>query len=238
LANSPPAKGNDVLLEEFVVGREFSFDSVTLHGAHVFHNVCCYSPTPLEVLANPWIQWCVVLPRDLSGPEFADIHRVGPRALAVLGMWNGMSHMEWFRRKNGGIAISEVAARPPGAQFMSLMSHVCGTDMYAAFARLMVFETFEPPARRFAAGAAYLRGQQPRGESGGAKEPVVRALHGLDAVQRELGDLIVEARLPAIGKPPSTSYEGDGYVIVRHPDTRVVADAVQRIVATVRVELG
>ncbi len=239
LAQTPPAKGREVLLEEFVVGHEFSFDSVTLHGQHVFHNVCCYSPTPLEVLQNPWIQWCVVLPKDLGGPEFQDIHRVGPRALSMLGMWTGMSHMEWFRRKNGGIAISEVAARPPGAQFMSLMSHVCGTDLYAAFAQLMVFETFTPPPRRFAAGAAYLRGQFPPGSGGaGVKEPVVRAVHGLDEVQQRLGDLIVEARLPAPGRPPSTSYEGDGYIIVRHPDTRVVTEAVQRIVATVRVELG
>jgi hypothetical protein len=119
-------------------------------------------PTPLEVMENPWIQWCVVLPRQLSGPEFAAIHKTGPRALQSLGMWTGMSHMEWFQRGNGAIAIGEVAARPPGAQFMTLMSYVCDTDMYRAFAQLMVFETFAPPARRYSAGAAYLRGQAPK----------------------------------------------------------------------------
>lgn len=157
LRQHSPARGREVLLEEFVLGREFSFDSVTLHGQHVFHNVCCYYPTPLEVMDNPWIQWCVVLPRDLTGPEFRDIHRIGPRALSTLGMWNGISHLEWFRRPDGRIAIGEVAARPPGAQFMTLMSYVTDTDLYRAFAQLMVEETFQAPERRFAVGAACAR---------------------------------------------------------------------------------
>lgn len=227
-----PAPGREVLLEEFVTGREFSFDTVTLHGRHVFHNVCCYHPTPLQVMENPWIQWSVVLPRDLSGPEFAAIHRDGPRALSMLGMWNGMSHMEWFRRADGSIAIGEVAARPPGAQFTTLIGLVTGVDMYRAFAELMVFETFTPPPRRFAAGAAYLRGQ------GGGKDATIRAVHGLDAVRRELGEVVVEVKEPQVGKPAAATYEGDGYVLVRHPDTAAVEQAVQLVVRTVRVELA
>jgi hypothetical protein len=229
LAASAPAKGREVLLEEFVQGREFSFDSVTLHGQHVFHNICSYAPTPLHVMENPWIQWCVVLPRHIGGPEFAEIHRQGPRALSALGMWLGFSHMEWFLRADGSIAIGEVAARPPGAQFMTLMSYAHDTDMYRAFAQLMVFETFSPPVRRHAVGAAYLRGQ--------GKGRVV-AVHGLDAVRSRFGELVVEARLPQIGQAPNDSYEGDGFVVVRHPDTAVVTAAVQQIVATLRVELG
>lgn len=229
LASAHPGAGREVLLEEFVRGREFSFDSVTLHGQHVFHNICSYAPTPLEVMENPWIQWCVVLPRDLSGPEFAEIHRIGPRALSTLGMWTGMSHMEWFRRPDGSIAIGEVAARPPGAQFMTLMSYAHDVDMYRAFAQLMVFETFTPPVRRHAVGAAYLRGQ------GQGK---VVAVHGLEAMRRELGELVVETRLPQLGQTPNASYEGDGFVIVRHADTQVVTAAVQQVVKTLRIELG
>lgn len=229
LAEAHPGAGKEVLLEEFVQGREFSFDSVTLHGEHVFHNISCYEPTPLQVMENPWIQWCVVLPRDVSGPEYAPIHRDGPRALSTLGMWTGMSHMEWFRRRDGSIAIGEVAARPPGAQFMTLMSYAHDVDMYRAFAQLMVFETFHRPERRFAAGAAYLRGQG---------EGAVVAVHGLEQAQKELGALVVEAKLPQIGQPASSSYEGEGFVIVRHEDTQVVTQAVQRLVQLLRVELG
>lgn len=236
LATAHPGAGREVLLEEFVQGREFSFDSITLHGQHVFHNISSYHPTPLQVMENPWIQWCVVLPRELAEPEFRDIQRIGPRALSTLGMWTGMSHMEWFRRHDGSIAIGEVAARPPGAQFMTLMSYAHDVDMYAAFAQLMVFETFTPPVRRFACGAAYLRGQvHGAGRTGMGK---VTAVHGYDEIRRSLGELIVEAKLPTLGQPAASSYEGEGFIIVRHPDTKVVTAAVQHIIQNLRVELG
>ena len=38
------------------------------------------------------------------------------RALAALGMGTGLSHMEWFLRKDGSPVVSEVGARPPGAK--------------------------------------------------------------------------------------------------------------------------
>lgn len=229
LQSVPPAPGREVLLEEFIQGREFSFDSITLHGGHAFANISDYHPTPLAVMQNPWIQWAVLLPRDIQGPEYAPIHDVGPRALAALGMWTGMTHMEWFRRDDGSIAIGEVAARPPGAQFMSLMSYAHDVDMYRTWAQLMIFETFTAPTRSFAAGAAYLRGQG---------EGRVKAIFGLDEAQKAIGALVVEARLPQQGQAQAGSYEGEGYVIVRHRDTAVVLEALQRLVSTLRIELG
>ncbi|MDQ8159618.1 MAG: hypothetical protein P3C12_09420, partial [Gemmatimonadota bacterium] len=66
----------------------------------------------------------------------------------------------------------------------------------------------------------------------------VRAVQGLDQMRQELGALICDARLPYPGQFPTGSYEGEGFVIVRHPDTDVVQHALQRIVSTVRVQLG
>jgi hypothetical protein len=57
-------------------------------------------------------------------------------------------------------------------------------------------------------------------------------------VRRELGDLVVEAKLPRAGQSPSGSYEGEGYVLLRHPDTEVVRRALRRVVELVRVDLG
>jgi biotin carboxylase len=219
----------DVLVEEFVQGVEHSFDTASVRGSHVWHSLSRYDPTPLHVLENPWIQWCVLLPREVDGPAFDDIREAGRRALDVLGMDTGVTHMEWFRRRDGSLAISEVAARPPGAQFCTLISYAHDVDFYRAWARLVLLSEFDPPPRRFAAGAAYLRGQ-------GAGR--VRAVRGLDEVARELGPLVVEARLPRPGQGPSGTYEGDGYVIVRDTSTEVVERALRRIVETVRVELG
>ena len=229
LTVSPPRPGQAALLEEFILGDEFSFDSVTIGGNTIWSSISCYTPGPLEVQENAWIQWCVLLPRDTAGPAFAGIADAGPRALAVLGLDTGLTHMEWFRRPSGSIAISEVAVRPPGAQFTSLISYAHDFDLYRAWARLVVSGQFTPPQRKYAVGAAYLRGQG---------QGRVRAIHGLDEIQREIGAMIVEAKLPRPGDAPRPTYEGDGYVIVRHPETAAVERALARLVRTVRIELG
>ena len=64
------------------------------------------------------------------------------------------------------------------------------------------------------------------------------AIHGLERAQREVGELVVEVQLPRPGQPRGNGYEGDGYVLVRHPRTEVVAEALERIVSLIRVELG
>jgi biotin carboxylase len=219
----------DVLVEEFVSGVEHSLDTASLDGRHLWHSISRYDPTPLHVLENPWIQWCVVLPREIDGPAYDDVREAGRRALDALGMDTGVTHMEWFRRRDGSLAISEVAARPPGAQFCTLVSYAHDVDFYRAWARLVLRDEFDPPPRRYAAGAAYLRGQG-RGR--------VRAVRGLAEVARDLGPLVVEAKVPEVGQAASGTYEGEGYVIVRHPSTEVVERALRRVVETVRVDLG
>jgi formate-dependent phosphoribosylglycinamide formyltransferase (GAR transformylase) len=224
-----PDRERPVLLEEFVTGEEHSFETASIGGRAIWHSLTHYYPSPLEVLRNPWIQWCLVLPREVEEPRYDDIRTAGFRALQVLGMETGLTHMEWFRRPDGTIAISEVAARPPGAQIMTVISRAHDFDAVAEWARLMVFDEFEAPPRRYSVGAAYLRGQ------GNGR---VRAIHGLDQVERELGSLVVDFKLPTPGQVPTGSYEGEGFIIVRHPETAVVQQALQRLISTVRVELS
>jgi len=233
LERYPPNPSNPILLEEFVSGAEHSFDSVVIGGRPVWYSISRYMPAPLQVLENPWIQWCVFLPRDVSGPEYAPIRDAGFRAVRALGLDTGLSHMEWFQLGDGRIAISEVGARPPGAQFTSLMSWAHDLDFYSAWPRLMVFGEFDPPPRRYAVGAAYFRGQ--KGPDGRQR---VRAVHGLDEAQRRYGSLVVEVRLPFAGQAAADGYEGEGFVIIRDPDSGVVEQALRDIVRIVRVELG
>jgi hypothetical protein len=224
----PPRPDEPALLEEFLVGDELTFDSVTVGDQTVWSSIADYHPPPLDVLRNPWVQWTVLLPRDIGGPEYAGIHSVGPAALRALGVTDALTHMEWFRRPDGSVAISEVAARPPGAQLTNMHGYVHDFDLYRAWAGLVVLGRFDVPERRFAAGTAYLRGMG-RGR--------VRAVHGVEEVQRQVGHLVVESRLPRPGQPAASDYLGEGYVTVRDPDTEVVREALRRIVSGVRVEL-
>ena len=226
---APPAPDRLALLEEFLTGEEGSYDSVMVDGQIVWDSVSSYLPTPLEVLRNPWIQWMVLLPRDIDGPEYDGIRAIAPTALRALGLQSGLTHMEWFRRPDGTVAVSEVAVRPPGAQITSMLCYAHDFDLYRAWAQLMVHGSFAPPERSWSAGTVFLRGQ-------GMGH--VLAVHGLDGLPPEVSSLVVESRLPEPGQLSSGSYEGDGYIIVRHRETAVVTDAMRQLVTGVRVELG
>ena len=217
------------MIEEFLTGEEGSYDSVMVDGQIVWDSISNYLPTPLEVLRNPWMQWVVLLPRDIGGPEYVGIRQVAPVALRALGLRTGLTHLEWFARPDGSVAVSEVGARPPGAQISSMLCYVHDFDLYRAWAQLMVDGTFEPPVRQWSAGTVYLRGQ-------GAGH--VTAVHGLDRLPGAVGDLVVDSRLPSPGQPSSGSYEGDGYITVRARDTGEVTAALRTILTTVRVELS
>lgn len=217
------------LLEEHILGEEHSFEGVCVDGRMVWHSLTRYRPTPLEVLRNDWIQWCITLPREIDDPRYDDIRAAAARALEVLGMRTGLCHLEWFRRRDGSIAISEVAARPPGAQIMDVTSFAHEFDFDDAWVRLMVLGTFDPPSRQYAAGIAFLRGQG---------EGRVKAIHRVEDAAREVGSLVVAARLPSIGQAPTGGYEGEGYIIVRHRETAVVERALETIINLIRVELG
>src|SRR5205085_752437 len=102
-------------------------------------------------------------------------------------------------------------------------------DTYTQWSRLMVLGQFDAPKeRKFATGAAFLRGL------GGGR---VKAVHGLDYMVRKLGDMVTDVLSPTFGQPASVTYEGEGFVLVRHKETRLVEEALQEIVSNVWVEL-
>jgi biotin carboxylase len=221
---------NPALAEELLVGKEFSFETITIGGQVRFHSLSRYLPTPLEVMETPWIQWVCVLPRDLAAPEWTDATELGIRAVQALGLDTGFTHMEWFRRDDGSLAIGEIAARPPGAHIVLANGYAHDADMYKAWARATIDDAFDGPyERKYAVGVAYLRGV--------GHGRVVR-VSGVEKANERVGHLVVDSRLPARGTMRSDSYEGDGYVIVRDPDTEVVKRAMTDIIETIQVEYG
>lgn len=216
-------------IEEWVTGDEHSFETVSIGGRPVWHSLTRYLPTPLDAMRNPWIQYQVILPREVDDPIYDEIRVAGRAALAALGMQTGLSHMEWFRRADGRVTLGEVAARPPGVQIMPLINRAHDIDFFTGWCRLMIMGEFTPPSeRKYAAGCAFLRGM------GTGR---VRAVHGLEQALHDLGDLVTDLRAPQIGESKGLSYEGEGWLIVRHPETAVVESALLHAVSTIRVEL-
>lgn len=222
-----PLGAEPVQVEEFVdVAHENTCETVSIAGRSVWRSGTRYLPRVLEVVENPWMQYCVVLPRETDDARSRAIAPHDEATLRALGLVTGLSHLEWFERRDGRVLVSEVGARPPGANIMPLMAYAHEFDPWRAWAGLMARDAFEPPARKWATGTAFFRGQ------GHGR---VASVSGLDAAQAEVGELVVDRKLPVVGAPRSSSYEGDGWAIVRHPETRVVIDALHRLVSLVRV---
>lgn len=216
-----------ILAEEFLQGHEGSCDTLTLGGIPRLVSVSHYQPSCLTVLENPWIQWCCVLPRENAGPGFDDVKKLAILAVRALGLDTGFTHMEWFRRPDGSLAIGEIAQRPPGAHITRMIGLAYDTDPYLMWVRAVVDGSFDGPwERRYSVGCAYLRGIG-RGR--------VAAVHGAKQVNDALGHLVVEAKLPIPGAPKNDSYEGDGYAIVCDSRTEVVERALRGIIENVKV---
>jgi hypothetical protein len=64
----------------------------------------------------------------------------------------------------------------------------------------------------------------------------VQRVTGVREANAKVGKLVVKSKLPKLGQPKSDHYEGDGYVIVRHPDDEVVKQAMKTIIETIRIE--
>ncbi len=230
LESDPPDENHPLQLEEFVQGEEHSLDTISVDGKAVWHSITRYLPNPLAVLRNPWMQWRIITPKEIDEPRYDDIRRVGEQALRALGMESNLSHLEWFRRPDGSVVVSEVAARPPGSRIFTALNWANDYDMYDAWIRLMTLGECTPPSeRRYAVGTAFLRGM-------GTGQVV--DVHGLDEVLKEFGPILVEADLPYLGQVKVDAFDGQGYLMVRHPETSVVEHAISEIVSRVRVEIG
>jgi biotin carboxylase len=218
----------EVLCEEYIHGQEYSCDSFTLDGHTLWQSVTRYIPSPLEANYDPHVQWCVLL-ENCRSSRYKDAKMLASKALNVLGMTTGFTHMEWFRKADGSVIISEIAGRPPGAKITSLISKAHDIDFMRVWLRLLIWNEFTPiPKRRFSAGAIFLRG---------AGSGRVVSVRGIQRIMREWGHLIVQKQIPWPGQKATSSYEGNGYIVLRHPKTEVVENALMDIARSIDVKL-
>lgn len=228
LANQPASKAHPWLLEQFLTGKEHSCDTFMLNGQVMFRTFTRYQPTPLEVMENPWIQWQVILPIETLSDEFDDVREIADQVLKTLGQVNGHSHMEWFRLENGSVAVSEIAMRPPGAMFTTLISRCADFDSIMAWANLVIYDEFFIPEQKYTVGAAYLRGMG---------DGVVLRTEGIEYVDKYFAHMVTDVKIPQHGQAKGKTYEGEGYIVVRSESTQEVEDALRDIVSNVRVLL-
>ncbi|HVG18492.1 MAG TPA: hypothetical protein VNI02_05515 [Blastocatellia bacterium] len=222
-----PTPERAVLAEDYLSGQELCIDTITVANTPRFHSICCYRPSILEAVEDPRIQWTCVMPRDIAGGQYREFIEQGLNAVRALSVGNAMTHMEGFLLEGGRPCFIDATLRPAGARIGPMLAFAYDIDPYLAWARVAVDDCFDGPwERKYAVGTVFLRG------IGAGK---VEHVEGIESVSRQLSGLLAESRLPLVGAAKSATYTGDGYITVRHPETRVVEDALLWIARTVRI---
>ena len=197
-----------------------TLDVMTVDGVPAWCSATRFGSVPL---VEPGVAGTVTLPREIDDPLSPIERRAGFAALRVLRPATGLSTITWVRRADGTFAIADVSARPPREVLMAITGQAHDVDLHGAWANAAVRGLFTPIPRLYATGAAVLRVD---GSGGGVP--------GWEAARVALGDLVVEARVPEVG----SAGDGEAFVVVRHPDTAVVEQALEELQASVRVERG
>ena len=222
-----PSPGQAVLAEAYLRGEELCIDTITVADEPQVYSICCYRPSILEALENPRVQWTCVMPRDISGERYREFIEQGLTAVRALAVGDAMTHMEGFLLEGGGLSFTDATLRPAGARIAPMLAFAYDIDPHLAWARVAVDGRFDGGwERKYAVGTIFLRG---------TGDGLVERVEGVEAVRRQSGELLMDARLPRVGAKKSATYTGDGYVTVRHPETKAVEDALRLIARTVRI---
>src|SRR5690606_10323264 len=107
------ADGAPVAIEEFVVGHEGFYDTLTVNGQVVHDFVSHYYPNVLEAMRTRWISPQIVATNRMDEPGYDEVREMGRRVSRALGIETAPTHMEWFYGPKG-LRFSEIGCRPPG----------------------------------------------------------------------------------------------------------------------------
>ena len=220
-----PSHAQPLLAEQFFSGEELCIDTITIDNKPRFYSICCYRPSILEAVEDPSIQWRCVMPRDVSSRRYERFIEQGLKGVRALSVGDAMTHMEGFISENGDPCFTDATLRPAGARIAPMLAFAYDIDPYLAWARVTLDSAFDGPwERKFAVGTVFLRG---------AGSGEIEKVEGFEIVQRQLGAMLMDYRLPQTGAAKAATYTGDGYVTVRHPETHVVEEALGFITQTV-----
>jgi len=187
-----------------------------------------YYPNVLEAMRTRWISpQFIATNRIDSAPAYDEVREMGRRVIEALDIRTSATHMEWFSGPRG-LRFSEIGCRPPGVGAWDLYGVGNDLDLYREWAEAIVRggRTGEA-SRRFSAGIVALR---PEGDG------TISGYSGLDEIQHQFGELIIDSHLP----PPGTATQGveagymaNAWVRARHDDfdhLRYVLDEIGRTV--------
>ena len=203
----------EISIEEFIEGKEFTFDTICADGKILYYNIAWYRPNVLIARTDPWVSPQTITLRDMDTPEAQKGLDLGRAVLRALDFRTGFTHMEWFLKPNGEAVFGEIAARPPGGRSVELMNYGCDIDVFEGWAEALLQKRFTQKVERKYNAAVIFKRAHGEGR-------ICRIL-GLEEVRRRFGAHIAVTNFLPVGAPRRNWKQtliSDGYLILRHPD--------------------
>lgn len=223
----------EVVVEEFITGTEYTFDTVCAGGQILFHNVELYRPDMLTARSREDVSPQTVSLRDLSAPHFQAARAMSERVIEALGYQTGFTHMEWFHTASGEVVFGEIAARPPGGNSGELMNRTCDFDVYRAWGEALVAGRLgQRPVRRYNVAMIFKRA---RGQGR------IQRIEGLERIERKLGPALLRHELLPVGarrRDWKQTLLSDGFVMLRHPELDTTLRMADEVADTLQLVAG
>ena len=222
-----------VSVEEFIDGREFTFDSICAGGRPLFYNIAWYRPRPLIARTVQWISPQVVALRNPDDPELAAGRAMGLAVLEALEFEAGFTHMEWFLKDDGEVVFGEIGARVAGARLIDQMNYSNDADLYRGWGEAVCFGQLTQPIRRRHNVAVVFKRAHGEGR--------IQKITGLGSYLARYEQHVACLDLLPVGARRRNWLQtlvSDGYAIIRHPDLDACLTMADRFGTDVQLYAG
>ena len=231
LAELGDSGATDIAVEEFVEGHEGFYDTISIDGHPVYDFISHYYPNVLEAMRERWIS-----PQFISHQPHRRSRGLRRSARASVCAPSRRSASKPRRPTWSGSSVPRacssarsVAARP-GVRAWDLYAAGNDIDIYREWANAIVHHRVERPlSRRRAAGIVALRPD---------RDGVISHYDGVEEVQRQFGEWILDSYLPPSGtptQPVEAGYMANAWIRMAHPDYDTVHHMLNVVGETVRV---
>ena len=215
---------DEVSVEEFIDGEEFTYDTVCGGGKILYDNICWYRPRPLIARTLEWVSPQTMALREPEAPRLAAGRQMGHDVIRALGYREGFTHMEWYLKDDGEAVFGEIGARPPGAFTVDVMNYACDMDLFRGWAEAVLYGRLSQPVTRKYNAVSIFKRARGQGQ--------IRAHQGLGPLLAEIGPSVVALDLLPVGSPRRDWLQtliSDGMVILRHPDLETAMHLADRV---------
>ncbi|MDX2176017.1 MAG: ATP-grasp domain-containing protein [Candidatus Sumerlaeia bacterium] len=221
----------EVNVEEFITGDEFTFDAVSINGKAAFHSVSQYHPCPLDARSHEWISPGQITFRDPDREaRIAPGVKLGHDILRAMEMGTGFTHMEWFLTPAGEAVFSEIGVRNGGGHLVDMMNYSNDFDVFRGWAQAVMRGRFEEPIqRKYHVGMTFKRAEG---------QGYIRHIEGMDRVRARLGAALVWDNLLPVGahrRDWTKTLLSDGFLCFRHESYSEVRAMLEFAVNNVRM---